>query len=118
MKTVIAGSRGARKESVFKAMAKIDWTPTLIISGCARGADAAGEAWAAERGIPVDRMPANWAKYGRSAGMRRNIEMVEKAEALVAVWDSLSRGTEDVIARARRLGLTVKVFGYEGEELE
>jgi hypothetical protein len=83
---------------------------TEVISGCARGADSLGERWAEDRGVPIIRFPAEWDKYGKSAGYRRNAEMAEVGEALIAIWDGKSRGTEMMINLARQKGLAVFVF--------
>jgi hypothetical protein len=75
------------------------WKPDIVISGCARGADEAGEAWARARGVEVMRMPADWRKYGRSAGPRRNAEMSLVCTASILWWDGESAGTANMIAR-------------------
>lgn len=49
----------------------------VVVSGCAPGADAGGEEWADSRGIAVQRFPADWERYGRSAGPRRNQQMAD-----------------------------------------
>ena len=55
-----------------------------IISGDARGADALGVEWATHFQIPIQHFPAQWDKYGKSAGFIRNAEMGEEADALIA----------------------------------
>ena len=54
--------------------------------------------------------PADWNTLGRKAGHVRNIEMAKNADALVACWDGVSRGTEDMIKIARSEGLAVFVI--------
>lgn len=110
MRTIIAGSRdGVSYENVVEAMAQCGWTPTVVISGTARGADRMGEAWAQANGIDVERFPAQWDLYGRHAGIMRNQVMARKAEALVAIWDGESRGTAHMIACATQRELRVYV---------
>ena len=92
------------------------WTPTVVLSGTARGADLCGEAWAAAHGLPVERYPATWrvdGKFDRAAGHRRNTLMAEHAEALVALWNGESPGTRNMIDTARRLGLRVHLWKPE-----
>lgn len=84
----------------------------IIISGTARGADSLGERYAAEKGYEVRRFPADWEKYGKSAGYRRNERMAEYADALVAFWDGESRGTANMISLAEKRGLKVRVKRY------
>lgn len=78
---------------------------TLVISGGARGADMHGETWARLNAIPVERHPADWTKWGKSAGPIRNAEMAEIADAVVAFPGG--RGTADMLRRAMEKGLRV-----------
>ena len=48
----------------------------IIISGHASGADKMGEMYADERGIETEVYPAQWKVYGRSAGFKRNTQML------------------------------------------
>lgn len=73
------------------------------------GADYFAEKWADENWYVKQIFHADWKKYGKNAGPRRNLEMVRYGASLrpkskfVAVWDGRSSGTEDCIARAREL---------------
>lgn len=78
---------------------------TEVVSGAARGADTFGEHWAKERSVPVKLFPAFWRVYGRSAGHRRNRQMAEYAEGLVAFPGG--KGTESMIRYAKQRGLRV-----------
>lgn len=91
-------------------MASCPWRPTLVLSGAARGADTLGEMWAARKGVPVVRYPADWTRFGKSAGLVRNAVMAFEAEALVALWDGSSKGTKHMIETARRMGLAIHVW--------
>lgn len=83
-----------------------------VVSGTARGADTMGELWAVERDLTVHTFPANWDKFGKSAGYRRNEEMAVFADAAVVFWDGASRGSEHMINLARKHGLIVKVIRF------
>lgn len=48
-----------------------------VISGGATGADAGGEHWAKDRGIPVRVFHADWQRHGRAAGPLRNAAMAD-----------------------------------------
>lgn len=76
------------------------------------GADYFGEVYAEENGFEVDPYPADWKKYGKSAGFIRNDEMSRNAAALIAFWDGHSPGTKNMIERAKMRGLLVKVVNY------
>ena len=111
MKIIIAGSRSffdvVTVEDVMEPYLDVCDT---VISGTARGADKCGEVWAAKHGIPVEQHPADWDKYGKSAGFRRNEEMAECGDQLVAFWDYESRGTEHMIRTMQRLGKPVTIM--------
>lgn len=83
-----------------------------IVSGTARGADQLGERFAKRAGFAVKSFPADWNKYGKSAGYRRNAEMADYADVLVAFWDQKSRGTMHMIDLAKSKGLEVHVVHY------
>lgn len=87
-----------------------------IVSGCCRGADALGERYATEHGIPVKRFQADWFAYGKAAGPIRNRKMAEYAAErdgmLVAFWDGKSRGTASMIRIAEKAGLQIKTITY------
>lgn len=68
-----------------------------IISGAARGADRLGERYATDNGYPLSSFPANWDLYGKSAGYKRNVQMSEEADGLIAFHDGQSRGTQHMI---------------------
>jgi len=88
-----------------------------VVSGTADGADEAGELWAEENDVPVERFPADWnnidhpdaivregkyGKYDARAGHRRNQQMAEYGDQLIAIWDGKSSGTESMIEKGRR----------------
>jgi hypothetical protein len=76
-----------------------------VVSGGARGIDQLGERWARDSGVPIKTFEPNWDKFGRSAGMIRNVEMARYADALIAIWDGKSRGTRHMIEQAKKYGL-------------
>ena len=66
-----------------------------------------------ENNIPIEYYYPNWTKFGRRAGLIRNVEMALVADALVAVWNGYSRGTGHMIDTARAKGLKIYVELYE-----
>lgn len=120
-KVIIAGSRSFNNYEMLKAKCSAllaNRQEIVIVSGCAQGADRLGEQYAKEMGYPVERHPANWDKYGKSAGFRRNEEMAKCSEALIAFWDGQSRGTKHMIEYAKKNGLAVRVIKVDGPEEE
>lgn len=108
MKTIIAGSRDCTDmNQLLAAIRKCGWSVSEVVCGMARGADELGRQWASRNQIPVKKFPANWTRYGKSAGYRRNCEMADNADALIALWDGKSRGTKHMIDIAYTRGLAV-----------
>lgn len=83
-----------------------------IVCGGARGADALGEKFAKKRKCKIKYFPADWDRFGKSAGYRRNAEMADHSDVLVAYWDQKSRGTMHMIDLAKKKGLEVHVIHY------
>lgn len=110
LRTIVAGSRGVTDYAVVcEAISSCGWEIKTVLSGTAKGVDRLGERWALDNGVPIEKYPADWDRYGKSAGYRRNVMMSQFADALVAVWDGDSRGTKHMIDTAKKAGLRVYV---------
>ena len=112
MKTIIAGSRVITDyEAVNRAIAESGFANQIseVVSGRAKGVDTLGEEWALRNGVPCRHFPAAWQTEGRAAGPLRNEQMALYAEALIAVWDGMSRGSRHMIELAQRQGLRVHI---------
>lgn len=84
-----------------------------IVSGTARGADRLGEVFAKKYELKLTRIPAEWDKYGKSAGYIRNTKMAEYAGdsgVLFAFWDMQSKGTKHMIDIANKYNLFVNII--------
>lgn len=97
MITIIAGSRdGPTARDVAEAVAQ------------------AGERWASMHGVPVVVHKAEWnlpdGTIDRGAGHKRNVKMAERSDALIAIWDGKSPGTNHMIQTALARGLRVYVY--------
>ncbi len=75
---------------------------TTVVQGGARGADMLGKRWALENNYPYEEYTADWAKYGKAAGVLRNQEMLEESGAQIVIAFPGGTGTYDMIKRARR----------------
>lgn len=80
-----------------------------IIQGGATGVDTLAQKFAEENGIECITHPANWKKYGKSAGMIRNGHMVKFADYVIAIWDGESKGTAYTIMLGHKKGIPVEV---------
>ena len=109
MKVLVCGSRDwSDWDTVWRILDEIQ--PSLVIEGCARGADRLAETWAKERGVPIAHYPADWMRLGKSAGPRRNEYMLAYSRPDLVVAFSLgTRGTADMIRRAKIANVPVRV---------
>lgn len=111
MRVIIAGSRSCIDPAhVFWAVEESGFTPSVVLSGTARGADQCGEVWAECVGVPVEKYPAEWNRYGKQAGFLRNEQMANNADALIALWDGVSPGTRHMINTAYHKELRVFIY--------
>lgn len=116
MKLIIAGSRFEQDEFGTRLNDAAQFFPegvTEVVSGTARGYDRVGEQLALRNGVPVKRMPAVWERYGKSAGMKRNVEMGEYADALLAFWNGKSSGTRFMIEWMQKNNKPVTVINVK-----
>lgn len=116
MKVIIAGTRTFNNYPLlstycdFILQNKFEIT---IVSGTAKGADKLGEQYAKSKGYPITQFKPDWDTFGKAAGYRRNSEMAQHSDALIAFWDGKSKGTKHMIDIARKEGLKVRVYLYE-----
>jgi hypothetical protein len=89
-----------------------------VVCGMADGADTLGKKYADANKFEVAEYPAEWKKYGKSAGYRRNEQMAANADALIAFWDGISKGTGHMIDIAKSKGLPVRVCRYINGRIE
>jgi len=120
MKILVAGGRDFddydRLKSDLDAL-----KPTTIISGMARGADSLGCDYGAYEGIHVHAFPANWNLYGKSAGYKRNQQMLDegKPDLVLIYYDGSSKGTGHMIDIAKKAGIktVIKYYGVDAQNL-
>jgi hypothetical protein len=84
-----------------------------VISGTAKGADTLGERYAIENDFELLKYPADWEQFGKSAGYKRNQQMAEIADGVIAFWDGKSKGTNHMINIANEKKIRVVVVKYE-----
>lgn len=85
------------------------------------GADHLAERAAKRLGLHVDHYPAMWEKYGNRAGPLRNQDMLDHGhpDRVWAFHDSFigSKGTGDMVARAKRALVPVRIFAHHEHPL-
>jgi len=115
MKIAIIGSRTLTNYELFKAKCDTILSNSksiTIISGGAKGTDRLAEKYAAEKCIPILIYRANWDLHGKSAGMKRNILMLNDCTHVIAFWDGNSSGTLHMISQARINGKKLRVIKF------
>jgi len=119
MRLLVCGSRTwtdrARLREVLDRLVSQhhgDGQVVTVIEGDARGADRLAGQLARRRGWRLERYPADWTRQGRAAGFRRNARMLRQGRPDLVVAFTVgplaeSRGTADMVRRARAAGVPV-----------
>ena len=101
MKVVICGSRDLENyQLVEEAVSRSGFSISTVLSGGSRGVDRLGITFACNHHHLVQVYMPEWERLGKRASAVRNREMVEAAEAVIAVWDGKSCGTCNMIELA------------------
>lgn len=80
---------------------------SLLIEGGAPGADFMARKFAEWQNIPVQTFEAEWERYGKSAGPRRNERMLSEGKPDLVVAFEGGKGTADMVRRARAADVEV-----------
>lgn len=112
---IVVGSRSySDRAELYRVCDSVRTSSVVyVVSGGALGADSLGVAWARSRGLLVREFPADWGRFGRSAGFRRTAELlawVPSSSVVVCFVDRLladCRGSVFTVGAARRRGLPV-----------
>lgn len=87
------------------------WPPPIIVHGGARGADQLADAVACNWGWTPERHPADWNRHGRSAGFRRNANMVALgADVCLAFIRDDSAGASHTARLAEAAGIPTRRY--------
>lgn len=134
MRVLVCGDRNWTDRSIIYAILNgyswatdfDDGKKLVLIEGGARGADRFAAMWASlgdENDEPgqIEHLafPADWERYGKGAGPIRNQQMLTEGQpdVVLAFHDNLaeSRGTADMVRRAKAAGVPVYVIGHGPE---
>lgn len=107
MKVAVIGSRNLTVEDLAKYLPK---EVTEIVSGGARGIDTCAREYALKNNIKLTEFLPEYEKYGRAAPLKRNIQIIDYADEVLAFWDGRSRGTKYVIDNCKKKNKKVRVF--------
>lgn len=134
MNTIIAGSRHIHNMAhVIAGIVHCPWYKSITrvicgesmkeinkyLAGLRKGnPDIFGAVWALNNNIPIDYYPADWdafdIQHGNPAGPIRNAKMASVGDSLILVWNKTSRGSLDMLTKARLAGYA-KEFIFEWE---
>lgn len=107
MKLAIVGSRNISGVNIEEYLPE---GIEEIVSGGARGIDSVAAAYAKAHGIKLVEFLPDYKKYGRVAPLRRNDEMADYADEVIAFWDGVSSGTKYTVAAFKKRGKPVRLM--------
>ena len=118
MRVLVCGDRNWKNVNIIERELRKLPAHTMVIHGAARGADTLGKFVAERIGFKVINdgkgFPADWKRYGKGAGPIRNQQMLDegKPDMVLAFHENInnSRGTKDMVERARKAGLKVIII--------
>lgn len=84
-----------------------------VITGDADGADHIAMLWAKYNQLTCHIIAAKWKVFGKSAGHRRNPDILAPADYIVSFWDGESPGTKGGIEYAKKHEKKLKVVLYK-----
>jgi len=113
MKIAIIGSRKGFSEYVvhkrLDILASMRWPVFSLISGGARGVDKYAKSWAKKNKKDIEIIKPIDSKI-KINYLYRDIEILTKADEIIAFWDGRSRGTKFVIDYAIARGKNPIIF--------
>lgn len=110
MKLLIVGSRSITD---FDLSPYVPDEVDTVISDGADGVDTLAEQYADKRRLSKIILRPSYARYGKGAPLKRNEEMVRLCDAVLVIWDGVSRGTRYTAEFAKKEGKPVTVITVE-----
>ena len=107
MKVAVIGSRSLTVQNLEKYLPQ---GVTEIVSGGAKGIDTCAREYAHQAGLKLTEFLPDYPRYGRSAPLRRNLEIICYADQVIAFWDGQSHGTRFVIEECSKQGKKVTIY--------
>lgn len=106
MKVAVIGSRNLKIDDLGTYLPA---ETSEIVSGGAKGVDSDARKYAEENDLPLTEFLPEYQRYGRGAPLKRNLQIIEYADYVIAFWDGKSRGTKYVIDNCRKLNVPVQI---------
>ena len=108
---IVCGGRDFTNEALLDQalnhfLGSIPTAELTIVEGDAKGADKMAEAWGNSWDVKVETHKADWDKFGKSAGYKRNQAMLDsKVDGVIAFPGG--PGTKMMVEIARKAGVRV-----------
>ena len=117
MRLAVVGSRNCNDYGlVHVALSRyldVHGESLVIVSGGAKGADSLAARFARENNLELIEHLPDWNRFGKSAGFKRNWLIWQDADAGVAFWDGISRGTAHSFDIAKQQGKSLEVVHFK-----
>ena len=107
MRVAVIGSRNLEIQNLE------DYLPpetTEIVSGGAKGIDRCARIYALNNNILLTEYLPDYNRYGRSAPLKRNLQIIQNADLVLAFWDGKSKGTAFVIEECRKREIPIEII--------
>lgn len=107
MKVAVVGSRNLTITDLEKYIPE---NTLEIVSGGAKGIDKCAKEFSKAHNIRYTEFRPNYIKYRRYAPLKRNLEIINYADCVIAFWDGLSKGTKFVLDNCIALNKPITVY--------
>ncbi|MBQ8502836.1 MAG: hypothetical protein IJ491_00990 [Clostridia bacterium] len=106
MKVAIVGERDSK---IYNLNEVIPENTSEVLSGGARGIDICAKEYAISGGIKYSGFLTDYKKFGKSAPLKRNMEILAYADMVIAFRNGQAKGTRFVIDNCRKPGKILKL---------
>jgi hypothetical protein len=115
MTVLVCGDRNwTDQAAIERELAAVEGDIETVVNGGARGADTCAARAARKLGLGIVTCLADWKKYGKAAGPKRNEAMLRltSPDLVLAFHPDItqSKGTKHMVGIAEAAGVPVKVF--------
>ena len=111
MKVAVIGSRGLTIDDLGKYLPE---GTTEIVSGGAKGIDSCAKEYALAHNIKLTEFLPDYKRYGRGAApLKRNLQIIEHSDIVLAFWDGESKGTKYVIDNCKKMNVKIRVYNID-----
>ena len=107
MKVAIIGSRSLDVTNIGKYLPE---GVTEIVSGGAKGIDKCAEGYAKTHGIKLTVFLPEYEKYGKAAPLKRNLQIIDYSDLVIAFWEGKSKGTKYVIDNCKKKNKPIQII--------